>query len=41
LIQNEELNKSLAEYSAEIKLGYEDHEYGMIINGILLEKTSS
>ena len=40
LIQDDVLRRSLAEYSAEVKMGYEDHEYGMIINGIILEKTS-
>ena len=39
LIQNEELSRLLAEYSAEIKLGYEDHEYAMIIHRIILENT--
>ncbi len=41
LIQNKELGRYLSEYSAEINLGYEDHEYGMILNGIILDKTSA
>ena len=41
LIQNEDLNRLLAEYSTEIKMGFEDYEYGMILMQLVLDKTAN
>jgi len=40
LIQNNELTRTLAEFSSEIKFGFEDEEFAMNINDLLLEQTS-
>jgi len=40
LLQNQELRRLLAEYSAEINMGYEDHEYGMILMDLILNNSS-
>ena len=41
LIQNQDLSRLLAEYFTEIKMGYEDHEYGMIVTQLVLDRTAS
>ena len=40
LIQNEDLRRLLAEYSAEITSGFEDHEYSMNLLAQLFDKSS-
>ncbi len=41
LIQNQDLSRLLAEYSTEVKMGFEDHEYGMVLMQLILEQTAS